>query len=90
MNDQDADMESNKMTKITGYRYHATGIFGYDFFKNKEKFCSVSSLVAPYAPVMIFGAGTKWRSDFPKCTIFPGLTGTVVDESDGNTVFRIH
>lgn len=89
LNKINADMESDKINRFIGYRFDATGVFGYEFYKNSDNICSVSSVVAPVAPVMISGNGVTWRSDFENCTIFPGLTRNINDESNGKQVFQI-
>lgn len=88
-------MNSSKMkpaypSSTIGYKYSATGIFGYAFFHDKIRMCTVTSIVVPSPPVLIEGYGMRWRSDFDaEATIFPGLTRYVRDDSDGAQVARL-
>ncbi len=79
----------NDSSKIIGYRYNATGVFGYVFYKEKRKLCSVSSVVVPSPPVMMFGFGNKWKSEFENCTIVPGITRYVYDCNTGRRIYKI-
>ncbi|MEE3428440.1 MAG: hypothetical protein VZQ55_05685 [Ruminococcus sp.] len=83
------EVESNKSNRFIGYRFEATGIFGYQFYKAGDNFCSVTSIVAPSAPVMIYSKDIKWRSDYELCTIFPGLTRYIIDELSDQQVIQI-
>jgi len=85
----DVYMRSESMIPLIGYRFTATGVFGYRFYTTRDTICSVSSIVAPSAPVMIHGNGVTWKSDFEDCTIVPGLTRVIMDESNGEPLFRI-
>ena len=89
LNKINAKIESDKTKRLIGYRFDATGVFGYAYYTSDERVCSVSSIVAPSAPVMIHGNGVTWKSDFDNCTIFPGLTRSVNDESNGTQPFQI-
>lgn len=89
LNKINADIECDKINRIIGYRFEATGVLGYEFYNINDKICSVSSVVAPSESVRIFGNGVTWRSDFENCTIFPGLTRNINDESNGKQVFQI-
>ena len=83
------NISSNESSKIIGYRYDATGFFGYDFYKENEKRCSASSLVVPSSSVMMFGFGNKWKSEFENCTIVLGLTRYVYGCSIGRRIYKI-
>ena len=48
-------------TTLIGYRYYATGVFGYSFYKGKDDICSVSGLVVPDFPVIIRGETKEWE-----------------------------
>lgn len=76
-------------SKIIGYRYDATGVFGYVFYKEKRKLCSVSSMVVPSPAVMMFGFDKTWKSEFENCTIVPGLSRYVYDCSTGKRIYKI-
>ena len=85
----DAGTDPERKNRTIGYRFNATGVFGYVFYSAGSYICTVSSIVSPSAPVVIRGNGLKWRSDFESCTIVPGLTRYIVDESNGKQIFRI-
>ena len=88
--EKNAKIESDDIIRLIGYRFDATGVFGYSYYTTTDKVCSVSTIVAPSAPVMIHGRSTTWRSDFDKnCTICPGLTRSITDELSGIQIFRI-
>lgn len=75
---------------MIGYRFNATGVFGYTYYTAGNRVCSVSSIVDPSAPVMIHGNGVAWTSNFDFFrTIFPGTTRNINDESTGTPLFRI-
>ena len=66
---------------IIGRRFSVTGVFGYEFIDDAGETVSVSSVVVPSAPVMIYGYGRQWKSDYDqKSTIIPGRTRRVVDQ----------
>lgn len=76
--------------RVTGYRYCATGIWGYDFYREQEKLCTVSGLVIPSPPVRICGFEREWYSEFDEeSTIVPGLTRYVFDSKTSREVARI-
>ena len=82
--------ESGENKRAIGYRYAATGVFGYMFYSPEQLICTVSSNVVPSPPVMIAGAGVEWRSDFDQdTTIYPGIARSVVEEAGGEQVFGI-
>ncbi len=85
-----ADLESNDVIHLTGYRFEANGVYGYDFYKSADKICSVSRSDARLAPVTVQGNSIRWISDFDNfITICPGLTRSINDESTGKEVFKI-
>lgn len=84
-----ANIDSDDINRLTGYRFDATGVFGYSFYNDVNKFCSVSSSVGLSAPVRILGNRVKWKSDFDNCTVFPGLARSIIDESKGTQLFSI-
>lgn len=64
--------------ELIGFCWSVTGAFGYDFYQNGRRLCTVSSLVVPSAPVRIRGFGGEWLSPFDAdSTLFPGLARTV-------------
>ena len=78
-----------RQNDIIGYRFDTTGIFGYSFYSESGNICSVSSIVAPSAPVLIHGDGVTWRSEFDDCmTIVPGIARSINDESNGTQLYR--
>jgi len=79
----------NEIKRLIGYRFVATGVFGYTYYSTGDQVCSVSSMVAPSASVMIHGNSVIWESNFSCCTVFPGLTRSVRDESTGTQLFQI-
>ena len=84
------DIESDKCNEYIGYRFHATGVFGYKFFNaESDTVCSVSSVVAPSAPVTIISDTVTWESDFENCTIYPGLSRDVVDKSKDQQILQL-
>lgn len=79
--------------ELIGFRWSVTGAFGYDFYQNGRRLCTVSSLVAPSAPVQIRGFGGEWVSPFDAdSTRFPGLTRAVYragpDREECRLVYR--
>ncbi len=73
---------------ITGYRFSATGVFGYAFYKGQEKVCVVSSLVGPSAPVRIAGRTRSWEGvscgdDETECI------SRVIDLTDQHEAFNV-
>lgn len=83
-------IKSDGISNIIGYRFNETGIFGYTFYSTSGKICSSSRIVAPSAPVIIHGNGVTWKSDFDDdTTIFPGLSRSIYDESNGALLFQI-
>ena len=82
---------TSKRIRFIGYRFDATGVFGYRYCSTTtDKFCTVSSIAAPSSPVMIHGNDVTWKSDFDSFkTIFPGDTRYVNDELTGTNLFRI-
>lgn len=84
-----AKIESDEINRLIGYRFDATGVFGYAYYINGDHVCSVSSIIAPSSSVMIYGNGVTWKSDFENCTIFPGLTRSIHDESNGTQLYQI-
>lgn len=75
---------------LTGYRFYATGVFGYTFYENDEKICSISSYVVFSPPATIIGFSREWVSDFEeKKEVKPGTERKIIDKSDGKTVSGI-
>ena len=69
------EIESDRCDEYVGYRFDVTGYFGYKFFNAEcDLICSISSIVAPSAPVLINSNTVIWESIFENCTIFPGLS----------------
>jgi len=75
--------------RIIGFRYEATGVFGYAFYSNTEKLCSVSSLVVPSPPVMIDGYGRIWESNIMESATYPGVTRYIMDRESKKQVAKI-
>ena len=86
--------------RVIGYRYDATGVFGYEFYEDMKQICTVSGLVVPSPTIMISGFGRNWKSEFDvDSTLFPGLTRTILDDAtnkevgaltyDGNKSYRL-
>ena len=76
--------------KLIGFQYSATGVFGYSFYRDGNKICSVSSLVVPSSTVHIHGSDRDWMSPFDQdSTIFPGLTRYVYRTDSGQEECRI-
>lgn len=75
--------------KIIGFRYDATGVFGYEFYHKNDKLCAVSSSVVPSPPVMIYGFDNEWESEFEDCTVYPGLTRYVLDRKSKSQVAKV-
>ncbi len=72
--------ESVSIDSIIGFKYSATGVFGYVFYDGKNKICSVSSLVVPSPPVTMNGDNLRWISEFDlDSTIIPGQTRYIED-----------
>ena len=70
----------NGIDNIIGFRYEATGVFGYEFYNDREKLCSVSSLVVPSPTVMISGYGQEWEFEYRRGeSVFPGTARNVYD-----------
>ena len=89
LNRINASIESDRINRFIGYYFQATGVFGCVFYTISDKICSVSKIVSPSDNAMIHGNGMSWRSDFENCTIYPGLTRSIVDGSDGKQLFQI-
>lgn len=76
--------------KINGYRYSATGVFGYEFYQNKSKICTQSGTVMPSSLVRITGFGREWYSEFDmESTIVPGLARHIVYAGTNERVYKI-
>ena len=70
--------------ELIGFQYSSTGVFGYTFYRNGNKICTVSSLVVPSPTVHIHGLDRDWMSPFDQeSTIFPGLTRYVYRADSG-------
>ena len=63
--------------ELTGYRFGATGVFGYAFYFGRDLLCETYSLVVPSPDVYITGHKVHWISKYPRDTIRPGLTRPV-------------
>lgn len=75
-------------TILTGYRYFATGVFGYAFYRGQEKVCTISSMVGPSASIRITGKTRSWG------TLSGGdgetaCIGRIGDLSDQHEAFRL-
>ena len=70
----------NSMDNIIGFRYEATGVFGYEFYRDKEKLCAVSSMVVPSPPVTISGYGRTLECEGARIApVLPGTTRCIYD-----------
>ena len=67
--------------RITGYRYAATGVFGYEFYRGSDKVCTLSSLVVPSPKVLINGYGKSWESELAGRAAPAGFTKYVYDRA---------
>ncbi len=65
--------------QLQGFRYDATGVFGYSFYKGRDLLCNTSSMVVPDPDVVITGHKVHWVSKHPTGRVLPGLTRTVYD-----------
>ena len=65
--------------QLQGFRYGATGVFGYSFFSGRDLLCNTSSMVVPDPDVVITGHKVHWVSKHPTGRVLPGLTRTVYD-----------
>ncbi|MCM1307544.1 MAG: hypothetical protein NC223_02985 [Butyrivibrio sp.] len=79
----------DEVSEFVGYRYEATGVWAYNFYKGKEKICSVSSIVAPSSPIMIYGFGYSWKSELGDSTAASEHTRYVCDCSDDRKLYKI-
>lgn len=78
------------MIEIMGYEYSATGIYGYEFYENETKICTISSLVIPSLPVTMQGMHCQWESIFPmEQAIVSGTTRPIVDTKTQTEVGKI-
>lgn len=76
--------------EVIGFRFAATGVFGYDFYQNGCRLCAVSSLVVPSPTVNIQGFGGAWQSPFDAdSTLFPGLTRFVYRAGSAREACRL-
>ena len=82
--------EPVKTEKIIGYKYSATGIFGYAFYCGGQKICTAISCTVPSSAVWIQGYGIRWKSGFDKeSTLVPGLTTRYVFDDANAQVARL-
>ena len=78
------------MTEIITYRLSATGIWQYEFCRERESFGSVASVVSPREPARIESRELSWYSRFDMDTeIVPGVSRRVKDNRTGEEVYRI-
>lgn len=47
---------------LTGFRLDTTGAYEYAYYHEKERVCSIRTLVIPRAPIMISGRTRNWHS----------------------------
>ena len=73
---------------ITGYRFSATGVFGYEFYKGQEKVCEISGIVAPPVQVRIEGKTRCWEA-ISKRDGVAGCISLVYDQTDQHETFRL-
>ena len=74
---------------ITGYRFSATGVFGYVFYQKQEKLCSVSSIVVPSPPLTITGKSRIWKYSPTQSDCAHKICMSVRDELTGKEAFRL-
>ena len=76
--------------KLNGYRFSATGVFGYDFYDAQKELCTVSGILAPSMPVTIRGRGCAWNSSLDHGTaVSPGTARAVWDSETKATVCQV-
>ena len=78
------------MTSIISYRYAATGIWGYAFYRGMKQVGSVTSNAMPSSVVRIIGETGEWYSSFSIDTpMIPGVSRKVKDNRTGEELYRI-
>ncbi len=78
------------MTEIITYRLSATGVWGYEFYRERLMIGSVSAVVSPSAPVQIESANCRWYSRFDMdTTVVPGIGRRIMDNRNGQELFRL-
>ena len=76
--------------KIMGYHYGATGAWGYAFYEEQKKICTLSSIVVPSPPVLLQGFGHEWYSKLDQAgTVAPGLTRSISDHKSKENIYKI-
>ena len=78
------------MISITSYRYAATGIWGYAFYRGMKQVGSVTSNAMPSSVVRMIGDAGEWYSGFSIDTpMVPGVSRKVKDNRTGEELYRI-
>jgi len=86
---QDSSLDENSVMVI-GYKKSMTGIGMLEYYESDQAFCSISKLVIPSAPTMIYGQDNTWISEFDdEATIFPGLIRYICESETGKPIFKI-
>ena len=66
---------------LYGYKYSATGIFGYEYYDSGNQICTIGNLVIPNTPTFMFGWKLSWQTGFDRdITIVPGQRLPIINQ----------